>query len=340
MRSSYLIFIAAFCLVFAAACGDDGGGGTGGTGGGTGGAGGGTGGTGGGGGSGGGAGPVGGEFRAFSNLLAEMDGCDTPDLSTVPGSGILEPGADIRKRCIIVTPPDISGSITLENTGTDTWDVAATQALLFQIDTTIMGLDFLQVQVTTESLTQYSGTGTGSVADGGSLTLDTLDGAGGAGGAGGSGDPEFNIDAPLTGTVACKARNILTAGQDCTANADCIPMGTPDQGQTCGLIEAGKCDPLDVSLDVCTLAMLGPAQGATCTKFPDDTTDIDEAGCFLSLPFPDDPGARLWPVLNFFDVGGELNVRMGDGSTNANGWFITNAGGTQFGTLEGPVTVE
>jgi hypothetical protein len=79
---------------------------------------------------------------------------------------------------------------------------------------------------------------------------------------------------------------------------------------------------------------------ASARGFCTDTMDIEEAGCFLNLPFPDDPGARLWPDLNFFDVAGELNVRMGSGSSNADGRFTTNVDGTQFGTLEGPVTVQ
>ena len=54
---------------------------------------------------------------------------------------------------------------------------------------------------------------------------------------------------------------------------------------------------------------------------------------------------RFWPVLNFSEVGGDLNVQMGDGPSNANGWFISNPEpqanpGTQFVTLTGPVTVD
>ena len=269
MRSSCLIFITGFCLVFAAACGDDDGGGPGGTGGGgvgggTGGAGGGTGGAPG--------GPLTGDFRAYNSLLPVDTACLTPDLSSVPGANL----TGIADKCIFET---MTGSLTVTDTGGGTVAVTGAYNLMFTINATVMlGAQTVLVDIVTMSRTDLTGTGVGSATDGGSVTLDVL-------------TAPFNLDAAATGNVNCAAE----------------AAGT------------------DLSSVICPMAGLVAGDN--------------------TLPLPGDPNGRTWPVLNFSEDGGELIVVMGDGATNANGWFLVNpaplsGNGTQFGTLTGPVTVE
>jgi hypothetical protein len=265
-----LIFVAAFCLVLAAGCaeeskdggGGDGGGGTGGTGptcdnp----------------------TGPLGGEFRAYNDLLMTNMACATPDLSGIDGADI----ADDLNQCIIVEPPDVNGTLAFSDAGGGKIAVEGEYNLSFAITPTVSlgaGIEIL-VSIVTCSNTKVSGIGEGTVADGGSLTLDMLEAPLDA----------FNINAMATGNVTCSAVDATTGA--------------------------------DASATVCPLANLAPGDN--------------------SVPLPGDPGARLWPVLNFTDVDGELNVQMGDGPSNANGWFISNpepqaSSGTQFVTLIGPV---
>ena len=275
MRSSCLIFITGFCLVFAAACGDDDGGGTGGVAGGTGGAGGGTGGAGGGGTGGAPGGALTGDFRAYNSLLPVDTACETPDLSSVPGANL----TGIADKCILET---MTGSLTVTDTGGGNVAVTGTYDLMFTINATIMlGAQTATVDIETMSQTALTGTGVGSATDGGSITLDMLAAPKAA----------FNLDAAATGNVNCAAE----------------AAGT------------------DLSSVICPMAGLVAGDN--------------------TLPLPGDPNGRTFPVLNFSEDGGELIVVMGDGATNANGWFLVNpaplsGNGTQFGTLTGPVTVE
>jgi len=215
MRSPYLIFVAAFCLVFAAACSDDssggaaGSGGTGGTGGG-----GGAGGAGGGAGGAGGAppaGPLGGEFRAFSTILGDTPACAVPDLSAVPASAI---PAGFEK-CIIATPPDVNASMTVTDMGGGDFEVTVVQDLQFVISAPIeIGALLGTATIASTSRTTLTGTGTGSAADGGTIVLDAL-----------AGDlSDFNMNAQSSGNVNCSA--ITDTGQD--ASAAVCPMANPD----------------------------------------------------------------------------------------------------------------
>jgi len=200
MRSPYLIFVAAFCLVFAAACSDDsnggaaGSGGTAGTGG-TGGGGGGEGGAGGGEGGAGGAPPsgsLGGQFRAYVSLLGDTAACATPDLSTVDGSTVTSGD----QKCQIVTPPDVSGSMTITDMGGGSYAVTAVQDLQFTVVAEVMIPD-LQLTATatieSSSTTTLTGTGMGSATDGGSINLTPLAAPLDA----------FNMNAALEGNVNC-----------------------------------------------------------------------------------------------------------------------------------------
>jgi hypothetical protein len=283
MRSPYLIFVAAFCLVFAAACSDDSSGGAAGSGGGgEGGAGGGgEGGAGGGEGGAGGAPPsadLGGEFRAFSGLLGVDAACAMPLLTAVPGSTIDE----VSSNCIIATPPDVSGSMTITDMGDGNYDITAVYDLKFTISAEVMvGALGLTATIESESTTTLTGTGTGSAAAGGSITLDALDGDLSA----------FNMNSEATGNVNCSA-----------------------------IADGGA----DASTVVCPMIPLMPGANP--------------------IPLPGDPGAKLLPVLNFADVGGELIIEMGDGPEDASGWYISNpapmpGNGTQFLTLTGKVEV-
>ena len=94
---------------------------------------------------------------------------------------------------------------------------------------------------------------------------------------------EFNINAAVTGTVVCEAVSDVGAGADCTVAADCLQAAL---GQTC---TAGKCDPVDLSASLCPAANLDPGLN--------------------DLPFDDDPGVRVFPVLNFAELSGEVNMQ-------------------------------
>jgi len=197
-------------------CGDDNGGtaGTGGTGA--------TGGTGGAGGTGGTGGmaacgdPTGGPlfdlsaavFKPYNSLLPDLTGCDAPDLTGNPGANL----TGIDTKCLILTDPDISGCMQFEETSAGVFDVTGEQTLSFVIDITVPA-PAAQVIITTNSVTAFSGTGTGSLP--GTITMDDL--------MMGTG----NVVAAATGNVNCQA---LDPGTGADISAGVCPLANLDAG--------------------------------------------------------------------------------------------------------------
>jgi hypothetical protein len=293
---------------------------------------------------------LGGEFRAYNVLLADANPvteCTQPNLALVPGSKIGFP-ANIEAKCVKVRPPDVGGSLTFTNTGGTNWDVDGVLDLEFVIDAPIEAFS-AQVTITTNSSTPLSGTGTGTVSDGGTITMDALNAdynvqtgtacfceavAGEPQPCGPAEGGECPVDGQLcnkpqaseffpggcqTGTVFCEAFNNVGVGSACTCAdgtvcADCMNF---DLGQTC---TDSTCDPLDVSVEICPLAN-GLKDG------------------FQPTPLPGDPVQRAWPIITFSGAP-KLNMRMDGGPSIPEGWFVNNpprlaSPGTQFLSLEG-----
>ena len=116
--------------------------------------------------------------------------CGAPDLSGNPGASL----TGISTKCIIITPPDISGFMEFDETSPGNFDVTGEQTLSFVIDVTIAAVS-AQVIINTNSVTSFSGTGTGALP--GTITLDAL-------------TAPFNINAAATGNVNCQALNTMT----------------------------------------------------------------------------------------------------------------------------------
>ena len=142
-------------------------------------------------------------FKPYNSLLDVTTGsgdpttdCAVPDLSGNLGANL----TGITGKCIIILPPDVTGSITLEETSTGVFSVTGTQDLVFTIDVTIAAVA-AQVVIVTNSSTAFSGTGTGALP--GTITLDPL-------------TAPFNINAAATGITNCTATNLAT-GADVSA---------------------------------------------------------------------------------------------------------------------------
>jgi hypothetical protein len=129
-------------------------------------------------------------FRPYNSLLSSNPPCMTPDLSGNPGANL----TGISDKCLILAPPDISGSMTFDETSAGNFDVTGTQNLSFVIDVTVVAVS-AQVIIETESVTSFSGTATGALP--GTLTMNPL-------------TAPFNVNAAATGNVNCKAFNTTT----------------------------------------------------------------------------------------------------------------------------------
>ena len=138
-------------------------------------------------------------FKAYSSLLGETTGsgepntdCAVPDLSDKQGADI----AGSTTKCIIVEPPGVSGCLELDDTGSG-WNVTGQQQLSFVIQAS---LGTSTAVITTNSLTEFTGTGTG--ASPGTITLDDI------------GDG-FNMNVEVSGIVNCTATD--GSGNDASA---------------------------------------------------------------------------------------------------------------------------
>jgi hypothetical protein len=143
-------------------------------------------------------------FKPYNSLLDETTGsgdpatdCAVPDLSGNLGANL----TGITGKCIIILPPDVSGSLVLDETSDGVFSVTGTQDLVFTIDVTIAAVA-AQVVIVTNSSTAFSGTGTGALP--GTITLDPL-------------TAPFNINAAATGITNCTATNLATGADVSTA---------------------------------------------------------------------------------------------------------------------------
>jgi hypothetical protein len=98
------------------------------------------------------------------------------------------------------------------------------------------------------------------------------------------------------------------------------------------------CDVTELADVICDAANLGPAAGATCVRWPQDTSVQSEAGCTLVLPNVVDELRRQIPDFTF--AGGSLPVASADecvqldmqllgGPTTVAGWYVLNPDQTQ-----------
>jgi hypothetical protein len=125
----------------------------------------------------------------------------------VPGSTIGS-GTGIDTQCIAT--PGISGQLTLDDDEAGNVTMNGTLGLMFTIDA-IVDLSapactlILQAVISTDSSNTIDGSGTGSVSDGGSVTLADLGGA----------NAGFNVEYASTGNVTCAAEPPGFAGTVC-----------------------------------------------------------------------------------------------------------------------------
>jgi hypothetical protein len=180
-------------------------------------------------------------FKPYNSLLPDITGsgdpatdCAVPDLSGNPGANL----TGITTKCLIITDPDIAGSMTFEETTPGNFNVTGVQDLSFVIDVTIEAFG-ANVNINTNSSTEFTGTGTGTFP--GTITL--TDGGDG-----------FNVDAAATGQVVCTATNLVT-GDDVScvlcglANLQCeadggnpVPLPGDPGRRTFPPIEVGEGD--------------------------------------------------------------------------------------------------
>ena len=142
-------------------------------------------------------------FKPYNSLLDANTGsgdpatdCAVPDLSGNPGANL----TGIDTKCLVLSPPDVSGCMQFEETSSGNFDVTGEQTLSFVIDVTVASVG-AQVIITTDSVTTFTGTGTGALP--GTITLDDIGGG-------------FNMNAAASGNVNCQATNTNT-GDDVSA---------------------------------------------------------------------------------------------------------------------------
>jgi hypothetical protein len=82
-------------------------------------------------------------FKPYNSLLDPNTGtgnfatdCAVPDLSGNPGANL----TGITAKCIIITPPDINGTMVLDETSPGNFDVTVTQNLSFNINAAATGI--------------------------------------------------------------------------------------------------------------------------------------------------------------------------------------------------------
>jgi hypothetical protein len=136
-------------------------------------------------------------FKPYNSLLDPTTGtgdfrtdCAVPDLSGNLGANL----TGITEKCIPIGPPGVCGCMQFDETSSSNFDVTGEQTLEFVIDVSIASV-FARVVITTNSVTTFTGTGSGSLP--GTLTMDPL-------------TAPFNVNAAATGNVNCKATNLDT----------------------------------------------------------------------------------------------------------------------------------
>jgi hypothetical protein len=214
-------------------------------------------------------------FKVYNGLLADDTGsgeyatdCAVPDLSGNPGANLTGIGA----KCLIIAPPDISGCMQFEETSSGNFDVTGTQNLTFTIDVTIPALS-ARVVITTNSVTTFSGTGTGTLP--GTITLDPL-------------TAPHNINAAATGITNCTATNTST-GAD--VSVDICPNA--------GLMGGDNALPFPGDPGQRTF----PPLAVTADTFEMGAGPTDATGYYLANPAAIAGNGTQWPAL----LGGRLN---------------------------------
>ena len=133
-------------------------------------------------------------FKPYSSLLDETTGtgdfrtdCAAPDLSNNPGANL----TNIAAKCVLINPPGVCGCMQFDETspGSGIYDVTGEQTLEFVIDVTITSVA-AQVVITTNSVTTFTGTGSGALP--GMITMEPL-------------TAPFDVNAAAIGKVNCKA---------------------------------------------------------------------------------------------------------------------------------------
>lgn len=217
----------------------------------------------------------GGLFKVYNSLLPDDTGsgeyatdCAVPDLSSNPGANL----TGITAKCLIIAPPDISGCMQFEETSAGNFDVTGTQNLSFVIDVTIPAVA-AQVVITTNSVTTFSGTGTGALP--GTITMDAL-------------TAPFNINAVATGTTNCTATNTATMAD--VSDSIC-PLA--------GLEGGDNSLPFDGDPGQRTF----PPLAVTADTFEMGAGPTDATGYYLANPAAIAGNGTQWPAL----LGGRLN---------------------------------
>jgi len=217
----------------------------------------------------------GGVFKVYNSLLDVDTGsgeyatdCAVPDLSGNLGANL----TGIADKCLIIAPPDVSGCMQFEETSPGNFDVTGTQNLKFVIDVTIDAVA-AQVVITTDSVTTFSGTGTGALP--GTITMDAL-------------TAPFNVNAVASGTTNCAATNTATMAD--VSDAVC-PLA--------GLMGGDNALPFPGDPGQRTF----PPLAVTADTFEMGDGPTDATGYYLANPAPISGNGTQWPAL----LGGRLN---------------------------------
>lgn len=121
-------------------------------------------------------------FRHYNNFSSPKPECLPPDLSANPGAEL----TGIEDRCFIETLPN-AGTLSFQKLSGDEWQVSGTEVWAMPSPTGTILID---------STVSFSGTGTGSIEEGGQIVLDPIVGS-------------DNILAFETGTLECSAANTI-----------------------------------------------------------------------------------------------------------------------------------
>ena len=214
-------------------------------------------------------------FKPYNSLLEDTTGsgdfrtdCAVPDLSNNPGANL----TGIDAKCIPIAPPGVCGCMQFDETSPGNFDVTGEQTLEFVIDVTVASVG-ARVVITTNSVTTFSGTGSGSLP--GTVNMDPL-------------TAPFNVNAAATGNVNCKATNTVSMAD--VSDAIC-PLANLQGGDNSVPLPGDPgmrtFPPLTVGADTFELGS-GPA---------------DPTGWYLSNPAPLGGNGTQWVGL----AGGQVN---------------------------------
>jgi hypothetical protein len=208
-------------------------------------------------------------FKPYSSLLDPVTGtgdfrtdCAAPDLRGNPGNNL----TSIYTQCIPIVSPGVCGCMQFTETSSGNFDVTGEQTLEFVIDVSITSVN-ARVVITTNSVTKFTGTGSGALP--GSITLNPL-------------TAPFNVNAAATGNVNCQATN-TSSGADVSAAVCPLAnlMGGDNSVPLPGDPGMRTFPPLTTGVDTFELGS-GPA---------------DPSGWYLSNPAPLGGNGTQWVAL-------------------------------------------